>query len=153
VTTRNPEPETRNIRRSRRMYVLWAIALTLLISTALFCWLVVVPVWQVGPHLAKLSEMRSAAGGRDPFAYSTALDDTVRNLGGPALTSRRLANYLRYPQWVAPYRGEAFHVLMKCGEQGEAALRQLMKHGRPDDRPYAAGTLEAMEVLKESQKP
>ena len=33
-------------KRSRKVYVLWTIALTLLISTALFCWLVVVPVWQ-----------------------------------------------------------------------------------------------------------
>jgi hypothetical protein len=68
MTTRNPEPlpavapakegETfsrrspegeggRNSRRSRKIYILWAIALTLLLSLGAFCWLVVVPVTQL----------------------------------------------------------------------------------------------------------
>ncbi len=138
--------------RSARMYVLWAIALTLLLSTGALCWLVVVPVWQVRPHLAELAKWDNFTKGRDSFGYGAALDGTVRDLGGPALASRRVARYLKHPQWIAPYRGEAYHVLMECGESGEAVLRELTKHGRPGERRYAADTLKTMRGLKESQR-
>jgi hypothetical protein len=136
-------------RRSKRLYVLWAIALTLLLAAALFSWRVVVPVWQVRPHLAKLAEWDSFAKGRDLSAYGAALRISVQNLGGPTVTARRVARYLKYPQWIAPYRDEAYHVLMECGEQGKAALRELVVHGRPDERKYAAETLKTMQGLEE----
>jgi hypothetical protein len=57
--------------RSRKIYVLWTIALTLLLSLGAFCWLVVVPVWQVRDVLAGYSS--------DVLSEQEA----IQRLGGP----------------------------------------------------------------------
>jgi hypothetical protein len=45
------------------MYVLWAIALTLLISTGLFCWLVVVPMVEAHFLVEALPSPHGKTGG------------------------------------------------------------------------------------------
>jgi hypothetical protein len=132
--------------RSHRIYVLWGVALFLLLALGTFCWLVVVPVWQVRSQLAALAQWDSFAKGRDSGAYGAALDDTVKKLGGPGVTSRRITMYLKYPRWIAPYREEAFHVLMECGNQREDGLREVMEHGYPEERRAAAEALKEIET-------
>jgi hypothetical protein len=150
VTTpaHSPEPA----KRSKRLYILWGVALTLLLAAGAFCWLVVVPVSQMRAHLSGLAARTSQGKALDYFGYKADLDRTVNDLGGRAVASERIARYLKYPAWIAPHREEAYHVLMECGESGEAVLRELIKHGRPGERRYAADTLKTMRGLKESQR-
>lgn len=42
----NPEREKSSLDSDFHRYILWAIALTLLLAAGLFSWLVVVPVWR-----------------------------------------------------------------------------------------------------------
>jgi hypothetical protein len=84
--------------RSRRIYVLWAIALTLLISTALFCWLVVVPVWQV-----RRAVERAYTGEQAKLL--------VRELGGPKLAAARLRNLRRMPSWISDLEDQKGNLL------------------------------------------
>jgi HEAT repeat protein len=73
-------------KRSRNMYVLWAIALTLLLTAALFCWLVVVPVWRVQRVITEV--------GRQKLSRAEA----VQRLGGPDASAGPLISYLRLPE-------------------------------------------------------
>ena len=99
--------------RSRKIYVLWSIALTLLLAAALFCWLVVVPVWQVRTVLAE-GNITVGKDSRGPAA--------VRQLGGPEATAQRLRSYLRLPVRFASDRPNAVALAYWCGEPGRAII-------------------------------
>jgi HEAT repeat protein len=102
-------------KRSRKVYWLWGIGLTLLISAALFCWLVVVPVWQVHNALHSMVEKRHGA------------QEAIASLGGPVEATRLLSRYIRTP-WAdrlssdlldtcsIPRKGMAGMLLTKCGD-------------------------------------
>jgi hypothetical protein len=88
MTAPAPSPESPQAaatvdKKSRKVYVLWGIALTLLISTAVFCWLVVVPVMKVR---AAASRYNQGAG------YPSR--EEMRRLGGPEVAARRVKVYL-----------------------------------------------------------
>ncbi len=48
-------------KRSKRIYIMWAAALGMLLAAGLFCWLVVVPVWRTHSVLAE-TEALTAIG-------------------------------------------------------------------------------------------
>jgi hypothetical protein len=106
-------------RRSKRMYVYWSGALTLLITVVLLCWLVVVPTWQV--HRA-VRECNSP-----PYAKQPA----IKKLGGQEEAIRRLVSYSRLPNWIAPRRTQAVDLLNDCGPAG---LRQLLLLASSEDQ-------------------
>jgi hypothetical protein len=106
--------------RSRKMYILWAIALTLLLALGLFCWLVVVPVSRVrsllgdGQSEVPLSEFLSESGERNrPSASTKDIDD--------------VAVYLRMPNWIAPQKVRAALHLGQCGNASIPLLRELLR--------------------------
>ncbi len=96
------EPSHVEKKRSHRIYVLWGVALTLLISTAVFCWAVVVPVWQTRRALLRVEERRGNAL------------SAVEALGGEARAVRRLRAYLRLPHWLAHGRRQVPALLGTC---------------------------------------
>jgi HEAT repeats len=136
VTAPVPSPEPP--KRSKRFYILWGIALTLLISTALFCWLVVVPV------IALRQEVREALGppplnpDADAWFASHEPESRIAALGGVGDASRKLGRFLRLPGWIVGngrsemdfldphYRHRAVSLLTHCGDDGVHELIELM---------------------------
>jgi PBS lyase HEAT-like repeat len=114
------EPALINPPRSRRVYVLWTIALTLLISAGLLCWLVVVPVMQVRRELTeKVTIVVSVLRSSNPSATRSFLSDpsaSIERLGGPQKATRKIEMYLRMPGNIAPDKSWAILLLGSCGQ-------------------------------------
>ena len=115
--------------RSKRIYVLWAIALTLLLALGLFSWLVVVPVWRVDT-LLKNAVSKGLGGSRgysmaEPYVPSKcdrlALG-VVTELGGDADAVRNLRLYLNVPYVEARNRVAAIQVLAHCGRPASVPI-------------------------------
>jgi len=113
-------------RRSRKVYVLWGVALALLLAAGLFCWLVVLPVLEVRRVRAALKPVRapiiicfvesdSADQGstlsreevgpiiRHLPAPSFSRDEAapiIQQLGGPGRAAHKLGLFLRLPPWL-----------------------------------------------------
>jgi hypothetical protein len=102
-------------RSSKRVIVLWAIALALLLGLGLFCWLVVVPVWRVNAVLAQV--------------YNDQLprEKAVAELGGGEVALRRLRAYLRAPRWLARYKTEGALLACHCGDGATDMLADALK--------------------------
>jgi HEAT repeats len=118
--------------RSRKMYVLWAIALTLLLSTGLFSWLVVVPVWQVHSWLT----------GTVPLGQIREIE-AIDKLGGLERAATKLSLYLRF---VARSREEKHQICYYLGFCGPSAVPGLVHTLHDKDavaRLYAARALGA----------
>jgi len=82
---------------------------------------VVVPVWQVRQVVKGLPEdyrVESAA----------TCAQAVERLGGKDAAARKLAIYLRMPERIAPFRGEAVFVLAATGEAGIPAMIRNIGH-------------------------
>ncbi len=80
-------------RRSRKVYVLWGVALVVLIAAGLFSWLVVVPVWRVHRQVLAFSRFKDA--GKD--AGWEASQPALAALGSRTRARKDLLLYLRFP--------------------------------------------------------
>jgi len=117
------------VKRSRRLYILWGVALTLLISTAIFCWLVVVPVWRTDRVI------------RNFDFHADSEDEFVQQLGGPGEALRLLRLYTRMPNWIATHEPKAVRLLGACGARAIPEIIPFLRS--PDDltRFHAANAL------------
>jgi len=98
----------------KRLYIFWGVALTLLVVIAVFCWLVVVPVWHV-----KVVVRGSAA--------NDDLGDTVEELGGPSATYRKVALY-RHTWFCSAEDEECLaRLLGRCGPRAVPALVDMLE--------------------------
>ncbi len=93
-------------KRSRKLYILWAIALTLLLTAALFCWLVVVPVWRVRAVLTLMPTKNYGP--------------LITKLGGEHAAATELYEYLRRPDWQAPSKRKALDLMSNVSSGREA---------------------------------
>lgn len=155
-------------KRSRRIYVMWAIALALLLALGLLCWKVVVPVWQVRKAVRSCSRSLFVYMGNRPAgaslggdagatengaAWTVALDRRIartvfidresmrreiENLGGSRRAAERLGHYLHLPRWVAPDRQAAAFMLGYCGRAGVPRLIDALADDDPGVRRRAA---------------
>jgi HEAT repeat protein len=114
------EPSHVEKKRSHRIYVLWGVALALLVSTAIFCWAVVVPVWQTRRALLRVEEK----GGDALLA--------IKTLGGEARAVRRLRAYLRLPHWLAHGRRQVPALLGACAKTEPAATLDALEMALSD---------------------
>jgi len=103
-------------KKSRKVYVLWAIALTLLLALGLFSWLVVVPVWQACRIAQKCSGM--------DLPGHTSPQEGVMALGGQERAARWLPVCRRLPDWMADSQVK-IHSIQMLGYCGEAGAREL----------------------------
>jgi hypothetical protein len=120
-------------KRSRRVYVYWGIALFLLISTALFCWAVVVPVWQTRDIIRHYyDETRSSS----PLKLNDfPIYATVERLGGAEDAFARLWMYVRLPECLAPHAHCVPELLAGCGlDRAAPKLVELLQDKRPGVR-------------------
>jgi hypothetical protein len=137
--------------RSRRMYILWAIALTLLISTGLFCWLVVVPVWRT-----RRVVMEYATDYADEIAEGDSCRDrleAVRILGGPVPAARELRRYLLLPEVVAGHKIEAASILPFCGIDARDAVLDVLSGGSYESQWAVVYNLERVSRVVAPPKP
>jgi len=107
-------------RRSRRVYILWGISLTLLVAAGLFCWLVVVPVMEVlkavkpvgsvymlwwhdedeiFPNANKWQDDANLSFGIPPTSRKEVMP-IIEQLGGQVSAARKLNLFLRLPTWL-----------------------------------------------------
>jgi HEAT repeat protein len=142
--------------RSRKIYVLWGVALTLLLSTALFCWLVVVPVWQVHNVLARRSSrifvIETKIRGRWGISVSELVGhdkrdpktfDPIAELGGPETAARKFRIYLMTPG-MGSRRKEAIHQLSRCGPSALETLVGLLDDQDAETRRWAVWAIGAL---------
>ncbi len=115
----SPAPSPGPAKRSKRLYVYWGVAFTLLAVTGAFCWFVIVPV---------LSAREAVDRVRDGRSWSQAARREVQLLGGPREAARSLGLYVRMPAFVAPDPAVAANMLSLCGSEATAALISLIKH-------------------------
>ncbi len=122
---------------SRRLYVLWAVTLGLLVVGALLSWLVVVPVMQVraavGRHISATSSSTT------DYLDRAAARAEIEDLGGQEPAASKLAMYLRLPRFVAGDRGVAADLLGHCDGPAVPALMELLKD-EDEHRRYGAAT-------------
>ncbi len=115
--------------RSRRMYIMWSVALALLVAAGLFSWLVAVPVWRVKRALASDPRQQYSPEGPGTSAGRLRLlkaelawtRESTESLGGPLRAAGALRCYLRMPDSLAPAeaRARAVTLLARCGRRPE----------------------------------
>ncbi len=117
--------------RSRRMYIMWGVALALLVAAGLFSWLVVVPVLQVRSAAQDLISRRGLPDLQGFYAPHLDLSrprkmahEAVGRLGGPDEARDKLSLYLRLPpDWdLVVGRAAAVWMLTACGEEAAPIL-------------------------------
>lgn len=119
-------------KRSRRIYIYWGVALTLLLVLGLFSWLVVVPVTEVRYLLTSWIQQPGRFSDDDDF-----LPTEVAKLGGPDSARRKLRLYLKMPKSIAPDRSLAIPLLATCGKDAEPDLLEYLRDD--DDESVRAG--------------
>jgi HEAT repeats len=119
--------------RSRKIYILWAIALILLLSTGLLCWLVVVPFIQVRKIVERVARTK------------TGEYEEVKRMG-PVVAARRLGLYFRMPESIAPEKLAALRMLSHCGQAGAPAIIEALDDEDREIRQAAAEQLPWSEV-------
>jgi HEAT repeats len=144
--------------RSRKMYILWAIALALLLALGASCWLVVVPVWRASSALNRISLTRvemTAATLAPGGLYNVEMDKGP--LTGPrAMSSDKaiellfktrgkaivcLRAYLTMPRRFSPRRIEALYVLGHCRAPAVPLLERSLADKNAEVRCAAAWAL------------
>ena len=113
--------------RSKRMYILWGIALGLLLVLGLVCWLVVVPFLQTRALIQNHGHDITRG------LYNKDGPEVIRRLGGRHQALRRLLSYLDWPDQVAPEKQVAVHLLRLCGEEGCSALEAIVLDEKRND--------------------
>jgi HEAT repeat protein len=108
---------------SRKVYVLWGIAMVLLLAAGLFCWLVVVPVWRVKEAVGRWKQYES-----DDSRLDLVMPAEIEKLGGSGQAARELALYLWLPDFLAPDKRLAVDLLEACGEAATPALLANLSH-------------------------
>jgi HEAT repeats len=124
-------------RHSRRLHVLWAICISTLAALALFCWLVVVPVWQTRSAVYTIIDQTQPFGGSGtgPSYVAAELQEGIRKLGGPRKAARRIGDFLAMPLWLRRSSGRTvedwtlLRLLERCGPEGVAGLVTMSKNG------------------------
>jgi len=140
------------MKRSRSIYIYWSVALAVLIGAGLFCWAVVVPVWQVRRALARQSynlnvrRIEEGAwrigmrGGWGRAVGDPPIADPIEVLGGPEAAAGKLHTYLMFPR-VGAKRKEAVYQLSRCGPPATETLISLLDDQDVEIRRWAAWAL------------
>ncbi len=148
-----PAPSPAPVKRSKRLYVYWGVALTLLLALGLLCWLVVLPVtrthraldWEVSSDFGITPYWNTGEESkRCEEANRKAARRCIRILGGP---ERAATMVYRYVTWPHPYelRGEqASWVLAECGEHAIPIILRGVPGMNAEEAQVVGGSLYRM---------
>jgi hypothetical protein len=136
-------------RRSRKLYVLWAIALSLLLAFGLFCWLVLVPAYKARSRLNSMQYCTWKSDKIEDAFYSRTGPSFVAEVGGPRRCVMALSLYISLPDRFAPRKHEAVRYAAFCGPSGASLLESLRER---DDPGLAMSVRQATEQAKDEQR-
>ena len=116
--------------RSRRIYTYWSIALILLLGLGLFCWLFVVPVWQVTTVIEERRFWEPIAPDSNLISdavrrrAASECEQAIAELGGRRAATKKLHLWMRMPAWtlggedIKTVRSiKVLYLLAKCENQ------------------------------------
>ncbi len=120
-------------KRSRKVYILWTVALSTLVALGLMCWLVVVPYVQARRAVVHcVSHPGDLSGHGVSTHHATvsfqSLQNGVGRLGGEEAAVRKLSVYLRFPHRLTPHRPIGALMLGVCGKRAGPELMRLLRH-------------------------
>ena len=127
-------------KRSKRIYIYWGIALSLLIAAGLLSWLVVVPVLQTRA-VVNAFWMRNATLASRLVANDEEAAAAIEQLGGQERAVSRIKLYLRAPECMAKRRLVATVLLGYCGDSALPVLEGLLRNEDGSVRQAAANAL------------
>ncbi len=167
MNTPTPECEPAAKPRSKRIYVMWGVALAVLLALGLFCWLVVGPVLETravvertGPvylgHFFARSDgtidPKIPPSGEISFMYPDIVNHEIANLGGPKAASWRLTTYLRLPRQLAPHRLKAIVMIGMCRTGTPETLRVLEAELASADSRICRAARQALWKIKSARR-
>ncbi len=126
--------------RSRRIYVLWGVALSLLLALRLLSWFVVAPCLQVRWALGELRSC-SRAYKWNMLTGAAPVERALERLGGLEEAVPKIAFYLRLPRWATTARRDAVSLLADCGPPAVPVLARTLREEEPPLRTSAAAAL------------
>jgi HEAT repeat protein len=138
-----PSAAVETPRRSKTVYVLWGIALALLVVTGVLCWTVVVPVWQVSRVLGTVTLLEIPLADPNGVRFGTSVkwdptEPTIEILGEKVDAIQKFRVYISLPICVAPKRREAVWRLAACGPKAHPILLNYFNHSDSSVRSLAA---------------
>jgi HEAT repeats len=151
-----PATSSEPVKSSKRLYILWAVALTLLLAIGLFCWLVIVPVYRtgtvIGDSFGEVSQNPATKYAQDPDGITRALE----RLGGREQALAKLSQYYRWQIFAessgsspeSHKKGLAVLLMGYCGPQARDTLLRASEDPNSNVRLaaiYSLGTI-ALEV-------
>jgi len=153
--------------RSRRIYIYWGVAITLLLLLGLVCWKVVVPVWQTDAVLKEdgaiavwggwiINNSRNYSPDRAQL-YPAARQQAATNramtrLGGRQEALSKLRLYINLPNRVARHEHIAIGLLGYCGRDARPVLEALLKDDDQRVRFVAASALQRLRAAAKGKQ-
>ena len=134
-----PPVETK--RRSKRICVLWAVALGLLLAAGLFSWLVAVPYLRARAAVADMRVFFRTSGVVDEAGFNAHARKLIQGLGGEDRAIAALTLYFRAPRTSPEDRASAAYLLGYCGRSAVPALIVALGDPEPGVRQWAARAL------------
>ena len=131
-------------KRSKKIYVLWGIALALLLVIGLLCWLYVAPLMHVRVIAAELNDNLPEAWSETDEDRMAHLKRAIEALGGRASAARAFGMYLGAPDSVTPHKAAAIWGLGHCGNHAykhAPAITAALGHDHAHVRWIAAISL------------
>jgi len=147
------------VKRSRRIYIYWGIALTLLVTVGLVCWLVVVPVTEVRTAVRRLKSVTNEATrnwskrpwpadywvlAKDETRWEIVSKEGVIPLGGPEQAARAVSLYLRAPESLAPDKALALVLAGACGDDASPLVPLIISFLEDNDRGMRSAAVVAL---------
>jgi hypothetical protein len=142
------------------MYVLWGIALVLLLAGGLVCWKVVVPFQHAKRVLdfyqncrdvfnpTGLTTVSYSTIDGEPMTHEEVGDMVIEVVGGQQEVLRHMRLYVTMPRFLAPDRVNALVLLHYCGEN---TLPRLERLAADDDDPLQKDAAEALKKIKQAR--
>jgi hypothetical protein len=154
VSEEQPAP----VKRSRKLYVLWATALTLLLALGLVCWLVVVPVFRVRDTHEVIVKVDFPRIQPPDDVFSP--QEAIEALGGRQRAATRLKMYLRCHHQLLPidpsdrqfYRVKAVRLLGWCNEHAADTLEGVLKDETGEVCQAAAEALDKIKAAESAKE-
>lgn len=113
-------------KRYKRIYIMWATALGLLLAAGLVCWKLVVPVMETRAAIAEVHEKhygpQRGVDSFEPFLSEKDVAALLKRLGGAEEALPRLSIYTGLPDRIAPHKVYAVQALGRCGPGAVPAL-------------------------------
>jgi hypothetical protein len=148
-----PQLATPVDKRARKVYILWGVSISTLVALALFCWLVVVPVWQVRRAAERCDNLEMFLQDVHLFPGEVAerYQQEIRLLGDSERAAEKLTLYLRFPERFAPHRPSVLNLLGECGVATPSVLAAVRQAAKSKDLVLRQAAVEALEKIKGSQ--